>query len=116
MSKQRQTFYGKYQQSARREESSVKYTDDACDIIIVASANGPFGVAFKDNVVNQQLKNQLKRCRSPTDGWTYHLKWLNDMWAHMQMVEDQGFCTLDEFLDSDSFKEIWNDDTMDPRT
>ena len=95
------------------KKSGVEWTNAACDFVIVASADRPFGVGFPKQV-NKDALEQLKAIRSPSDNWTYWCNWLREekYWAHLLYSDHPGFMTLEQFLGTDGWAILENNSSL----
>ena len=51
---------------------------------------------------------------SPADNFSWILKWYAELkiWASMKIPGDRGFCTLEDFLQSDGVAALWNNASL----
>ena len=108
---------------ARREKDMAKaaqgpnLTPNPVDLQFVVSSNGsePWGIGFSKGVVNMDVKAKVAKLQSPADNFTWILKWYAELkiWASLKIPGDRGFCTLEEFLQSDGVAALWNNASLD---
>ena len=97
-------------------KDSISYTHEPVHLQFVISANGthPWGVGFANGLVNLETKKQLKSCKSPSDGFTFMFNWyqLKLLWAHIKLDGDIGHCTLEDFLESEDLRQLWDNEGL----
>ena len=112
----RMSSWEKLRATASSGKDSITYTHEPVHLQFVISSNGahPWGVGFRNGLVNLETKKQLKGCKSPADGFTYVFKWyqLKLTWAHIKLDGDQGYCTLEDFLQSEDLRQLWDDPAL----
>ena len=82
----------------------------------VVSSNGsePWGIGFSKGIVNMDVKAKVAKLQSPADNFTWILKWYAELniWASFKIPGDRGYCSLEEFLQSDGVAALWNNASL----
>ena len=112
----RMSSWEKLRASRNAGKDSITYTDEPVALQLVVSASGshPWGVGFANGLVNLETKKQLKSCKSPADGFTYMFNWyqIKLLWAHIKLDGDTGYCTLEDFLESEDLRQLWDNQSL----
>ena len=82
--------------------------------VVSGDGSEPWGIGFANGIVNSKTKAAVAKLRSAADNWTWILQWYSDLkiWASLKIPGDRGFCTLEDFLQTDDVLQLWNNASL----
>ena len=99
-----------------KQASGPALTEASVHLQFVVSGDGsePWGIGFANGIVNSKTKAAVAKLRSAADNWTWILQWYSDLkiWASLKIPGDRGFCTLEDFLQTDDVLQLWNNASL----